>query len=154
MNRILTTLALIALPGLAAAQGLPGEHFIQNWDYDTDGQVTFAEVEERRGDIFYMFDQNDDGLLQSEEYDLFDEARATDMENMGGHEGNAMRPVDQGMMRANNDANGDGLVSREEFVRFSATWFANMDRNGDGVITTDDFGRGHGNGNGQGNGNG
>jgi Ca2+-binding EF-hand superfamily protein len=108
--------------------------------------VTFEEVEARRGDIFYMFDQNEDGILQSAEYDLFDEARAADMANMGGHEGNAMRPVDAGMMRATNDADGDGLVSREEFVGFSATWFVQMDRNGDGVITTDDFGRGRGNG--------
>lgn len=150
MNRILITLALVTLPGVAAAQGVPGAHFIQNWDFDTDGQVTLEEVEARRGDIFYMFDQNDDGILQSEEYDLFDEARAADMENMGGHEGNAMRPVDEGMMRANNDADGDGLVSREEFVGFSATWFANMDHNGDGVITTEDFGRGRGNGQGNG----
>ena len=146
MNRILATLTLIALPGLATAEGLPGAHFVQNWDFDTDGQVTFEEVEARRGDIFYMFDQNEDGILQSAEYDLFDEARAADMANMGGHEGNAMRPVDAGMMRATNDADGDGLVSREEFVGFSATWFVQMDRNGDGVITTDDFGRGRGNG--------
>lgn len=41
------------------------------------------------------------------------------------------------------DTDGDGLVSKAEFVGSADTWFAQKDRNQDGVITSDDFGRGH-----------
>ncbi|KAF0174313.1 MAG: EF hand domain-containing protein [Rhodobacteraceae bacterium] len=44
------------------------------------------------------------------------------------------------MMRAFNDTDGDGLVSRDEFMAKTADWFAKMDRNGDGNVTVDDFG--------------
>jgi hypothetical protein len=73
------TAALLALTTAVQAQDAPGTHFMENWDLDGDGQVTFAEAEERRGDIFTMFDQDEDGLLSSEEYDLFDETRAAEM---------------------------------------------------------------------------
>jgi len=40
-----------------------------------------------------------------------------------------------------NDVNGDGQVSREEFMARTDDWYAMMDKNGDGTITADDFGR-------------
>lgn len=50
---------------------------------------------------------------------------------------------DQGMMRAFNDADADGTVSRAEFLARVPDWFAQMDRNADGGVTTDDFGPGN-----------
>ena len=50
---------------------------------------------------------------------------------------------EQGMMRAFNDIDGDGLVSREEFLSRVPDWFAQMDRDGDGAIRTTDFGPGN-----------
>jgi Ca2+-binding EF-hand superfamily protein len=44
-------------------------------------------------------------------------------------------------MRSFNDEDGDGAVSREEFVGRTAEWFAMMDQTGDGTITVEDFGR-------------
>lgn len=49
-------------------------------------------------------------------------------------------PEEGGMMRAFNDTDGDGLVSRDEFMAKTPDWFAKMDRNGDGNVTVDDFG--------------
>jgi len=144
MTRPLLRAALLAtvLPTVTLAQqGVPGAHFIENWDLDGDGQVTLAEASEKRGEIFYMFDQDESGALDEAEYNLFDETRQADMDaNEGGHGNGPMRAVNQGMMRAFNDADGDGVVTEAEFTARVEDWFNQMDRSGDGVITTDDFG--------------
>lgn len=141
-SRILLTIAALTFgSGAFAQQGKPGAHFIENWDLNEDGHVTLAEAEEKRSDIFFMFDQDEDGLLNSSEYDLFDETRQADMnQNAGGHKKGAMLGVNKAMMREFNDVDGDGMVSKEEFVTKAADWFKMMDRTGDGVVTTDDFG--------------
>ncbi len=155
MNIKLTSLIALTsllLTGTAMAQGngTPGAHFIENWDQNGDGVVSLEEVTQKRGDVFYMFDQNEDGLLNAEEYVTFDETREADMamENEeqgnggngggkqdGGHGGS------EGMSLEFNDINDDGQVSQEEFTTSTAAWFATMDRNGDGEISTSDFGR-------------
>jgi uncharacterized protein (DUF2141 family) len=65
-------------------------------------------------------------------------------------QGNGMGPgmgmgmgAEEGMMRAFNDVDGDGRVSRDEFMARVPDWYAMMDRNADGTITTDDFGPGN-----------
>lgn len=124
-----------------AEQGQPGAHFIVNWDLNEDGQVTLEEAREKRGDLFLMFDQDENGKLDEIEYTLFDETRQADMaENAGGHKKGLMKNVNAGMLRPFNDVDGDGLVSSEEFVSRTGHWFKMMDRSGDGVVTTDDFG--------------
>ena len=42
-----------------------------------------------------------------------------------------------------NDVNGDGQVSRDEFMTRTNDWYVQMDRNGDGTVTKADFGRGN-----------
>lgn len=146
--------------GAVFAQGVPGQHFLDNWDDNGDGIVTLAEVEEKRGNVFYSFDQEDDGFLSAEDYVFFDEARAADMAmevgqngqgrgNGGGHgkgggHGNGGGNMGQhrgaqGMSLEANDINGDGQVSLAEFMENSVIWLANMDNNSDGVVTTEDF---------------
>ncbi|MBV1868314.1 MAG: EF-hand domain-containing protein [Marinosulfonomonas sp.] len=146
IRMILPVVIALTTGGVALAQqGQPGLHFVENWDLDENGQVTLAEVQEKRGDLFYMFDQDENGKLNDVEYALFDETRQADMdENAGGHNNGQMRGVNTGLTLEFNDTDGDGLVSEEEFVTKTADWFGNMDSNGDGFITTDDFGRGRG----------
>lgn len=145
---VLAALTAILPGGAALAAGTGGgagfaPHFIENWDLDGDGQVSRDEARERRGDIFFMFDNDEDGALNSEEYDLFDETRATDMENAG--MGRGLRAPEgspaQLLSRDYTDADHDGQVTREEFMTATDAWFDRVDRNGDGVITVDDFGR-------------
>ena len=147
-NTLLTALLLVpslAMP-LVAQQGQPGAHFIENWDQDEDGAVTLAEATQKRADIFTMFDQDESGALDAAEYDLFDETRLADMaENAGGHKG-PMRGINQAMTREVNDVNGDGSVTREEFLSGVPAWFERMDSDSDQAITTADFGRGGGQG--------
>lgn len=167
----LTAVVVAATTTFALAQqGTPGAEFIDKWDADSNGAVTLAEATERRGDIFLSFDQDDDGILTVEEYALFDEARALEHENdtsnngakNGGGHGNGGQGKgkggghgqgggqsggqgggknSEGMEFGYNDTNGDGTISREEFMSRTNDWFGMMDRNGDGAVTTQDFGR-------------
>lgn len=138
LTLLVTTAAFaLAVPALAQqGDGVPGLHFIENWDDDGDGQVTLAEATQRRDDIFFMFDNDDNSVLDAAEYDVFDQTRADDMA-VNGH---GMGPADEGMARQVADADGNGEVTKDEFLSVTPAWFARMDRNGDGVITTDDFG--------------
>lgn len=153
MKRILLLTVAIALGSAAAyaQQGNPGAHFLENWDTNEDGQVTLAEATERRGDIFLTFDEDDNGVLSASGYATFDEARANDHANLeqggqgrgaGQGQGGVQIRAEQGLTLEFNDINGDGQVSRDEFMARTADWFATMDRNGDGIITTAGFGRG------------
>jgi len=147
------TLALILTAPAVLAQGnpqnTPGSHFIENWDADADGSVALAEIAERRDVVFTMFDQNEDDSLSAEEYVLFDETRAADMEmnagahgggNGAGQGGQGGQRMMQGMTMAYNDTNEDGAVSRDEFLAGSEGWFAMLDSNADGAVTPEDFG--------------
>lgn len=138
-NLLLSTAVLAASSAMADGHKVPGAHFIENWDFNDDGQVTAAEVSEKRGEIFYMFDQDESGALETAEYDLFDETRRADMEtNAGGLKG-PMQVVDQAMDRAFNDLDGDGVVTQSEFDTQSLKFFELIDRTGDGVVDTADF---------------
>lgn len=99
--------------------------------------MTLAEATERRDGIFYMFDSDENDILDAAEYDTFDETRAADLKVNG----RGMKSANEGMARQVADANGDGAVTKEEFMQITPDWFARMDRDGDGVLTTGDFGR-------------
>ncbi len=150
----LLTAALLLFGTASFAQDAAhGAHFLQNWDLDGDGIVTLAEATEKRNDVFTAFDADEDGKLSSTEYDQFDEMRATDQAQMqeangmgkgkgkGHGKGHGMFGNEEaGMQRGFNDANGDGFVSREEFMAVTPGWVTKMDRNKDGKISADDFG--------------
>lgn len=143
MKNTVLTVALLALsaPAWAESQG-PGSHFIDSWDNNEDGAVSLEEIKTRRGDVFFTFDSDENGALDAEEYVYFDQARANDMKANGGHgSGNGLKRASEGMTLAFNDSNGNGEVSKEEFLAHAADWMVLLDRNGDGVVTTADFGK-------------
>lgn len=143
MKTTIVTLALLLLTSPVLAQNQePGGHFITSWDVDGDGEVGLEDITIRRGDVFVTFDADENGALDAEEYVLFDEARANDVANNGGHgNGQGMRRASEGMTLAFNDTDQDGEVSRAEFMAQAEAWMVLLDRNADGSVTTADFGR-------------
>ena len=124
----------------AAAEGGPGAHFIESWDRNNDSIVTLAELRAKRGDVFYTFDSDENGFLNAEEYGYFDDARQADMEGQGEHAQGKLGRVQEGLVMAFNDSNGDGQVSEAEFFANAKNWLALIDRNESGDVTPADFG--------------
>ncbi len=142
--RILALSVALALPA-AAQDGVPGGHFIENWDLDGDGAVTAAEIADKRDELFVMFDSDENGQLDDAEWKLFEETRKEDMAaNLKGEPRGALLGLSQGFAHDLNDADGDGAVSREEFAARAPEAFTKMDVDGDGVVTSADFGPGKG----------
>ncbi|OOY12559.1 hypothetical protein BMG00_01510 [Thioclava marina] len=129
---------LLSLP-LAAQAETPAEQFMSTWDRDGNGIATLAELEAMRGDVFASFDANEDGMLDLEEHAIFDEARANDVAGYEGKQREQMQKMADGMRMEATDANGDRLVSLDEFQASTVKWFTQLDKNGDGGITLDDF---------------
>lgn len=159
---LLLTAAIVLGTAVTAQQGNPGSHFMETWDENQDGQVTLIEATQRRSDIFLTFDEDDNGILFASDYAMFDEARTENKASMrqsgqsqgqgkaqrqgkgpgqGRGNGQAQGRDGQGMSMEFNDINGDGQVSRDEFITRTDQWYAMMDRNNDGSITASDFGR-------------
>ena len=141
MKPLLIPTALAALTATSVfAAGTPGAGFLENWDTDANGEVTLAEVAEKRADVFVTFDENGDGVLTADEYVAFDEARAADQANEKGRGNGGHGKASVGMTLEFNDTDGNGEVTAAEFNGESEAWFSILDRNGDGVVTSADFG--------------
>jgi len=140
LNTLIISALLIGNTGsaFAAGGGVPGQNFINSWDENEDGKVTFAEILEKRGNIFLSFDSDDNGILDADEYAYFDEARANDIADKGTNPAN--KKAGSPMTLEANDIDGNGEVSRKEFLENAKSFFDQKDTNGDGIITTDDFG--------------
>lgn len=154
MIRLLATSAAFSLvAGLAfAQQGNPGAHMMEQWDISADGQLTLEEARTKRGEIFYMFDAEGDGVLTAKDWAMVEQHIADEMGTKGAGQGAGMgmkhgaangpgAAMHEAMPPAFNDSDGHGKVSLAEFEAATDALFAMLDRNGDGVVTTADFGR-------------
>jgi hypothetical protein len=143
---VLLTTALTLTASLAFAQtGIPGAHFIEQWDMNADGQVTLDEAKEKRAEVFVMFDQSEDGIMDAAEWEGIAAHLAQEEQGNGGGQGGMGngpgKYIHDAMTAPFNDTNGDGTVTKEEFTAATEALFAAIDRNGDGMMTSADFGR-------------
>lgn len=158
MSKILTAITVLAL-GLSVAQahaqgqGQRGASFIASWDMSGTGYVTLEDMLTRRSDLFDMFDADGNGYLEADELALMAETVAAQDEirgerqavNRDGRKGQGRNTTSAGeiiheaMTLEFNDADGDGRISRDEFLAATARLFAILDSNGDGRLDADDF---------------
>ena len=146
---ILTATLLLPLPALAQGNGTPGAGFIEEWDMSGTGSVSLADMRERRESLFEMFDLDGSAVLDAAEIANMEQtvaAREDSERGQGGHGGYAGgkgpgRAIHAAMTADYNDANGDGQITRAEFVNATDRLFPIVDRDGDGVVTIADFGR-------------
>lgn len=104
--------------GMGSGQrGFMAKHLLAA-DADQDGQITKAEAEAFKAAKFDELDQNRDGVLSDAERPR---RRGGNRAGLPGR-----------MHRA--DADGDGQVTKAEFVAGSTRWFDRLDADGDGVI--------------------
>lgn len=146
--RLIVSILAVVIAGPAFAQGAGSpQHFMEQWDANADGAVTPAEAQAKRGEVFYMFDQNEDQVLDSAEWALVAEHMAAEMSSKaGGGQGHGQGKgpgavMHQAMTPGFNDADGDGVVTEAEFLAATDRLFAGLDRNGDGQASAADFAR-------------
>lgn len=112
---------------------------MQNWDINHDGTATLDDLRTMRGNVFTAFDANGDDVLTADEYTAFDAARAHDLEDFTPAQQDQMRAITKGMSLPVSDADGDGQVSRAEFLAGADPWLKALDANQDGGVTLADF---------------
>lgn len=161
---VFAALVLILPAGALHAQGPQGAGFLQAWDRSGSGTVTLAGMRERRAEIFDMFDTDGDGRLEAAEQAAMAEVvaaqgavrqerqaearaarqaerpgRGRGADAAGGGPGAAIHAA---MAPRFNDLDGDGIVTRAEFLAATEGLFASLDRRGAGRLAPEGAGRG------------
>jgi Ca2+-binding EF-hand superfamily protein len=120
---------VFAGPALAKPKGEGGRgQMLQAADANKDGVISRAEATTAREQHFARMDVNDDGFLTKEDREAAKAARETERRARGGGEGPG---------RA--DTDGDGKISKAEFMAAPMPMFDRVDANGDGQITQDEM---------------
>ena len=102
------------------------DNMFSRFDKDGDGLLSGDEIPERMKERFKDFDINDDGLISK------DEMKSA----MGDPKAKAKRDAPRYI--SDNDADGDGKLSRDEFPG-DKTFFNTLDANKDNYISTDEL---------------
>lgn len=124
MLRLLTAAALLSLlsaPSMAQMMRHGGEGMFERADGNNDGSVTKEEFIAARGDQFARLDRNSDGFLDST--DVPKRMAERRKQNGGGE-----------MHGGQFDTNGDGKVSKDEFINGPTPIFDRADTDKNNVL--------------------
>lgn len=120
MLKVMLVVGGLVLAGTASAHERYGAgQMFEHADTNKDGSVARDEFLAARAEQFAKLDRNSDGVI--DDADLPEGAK----ERRGPH---------AGKMRQQFDANGDGKLSKEEFVNGPTPMFDAADKNGNGVL--------------------
>jgi Ca2+-binding EF-hand superfamily protein len=125
MFRMLTAAALLSLlsaPSMAQMMRGGGEGMFEKSDANNDGSVTREEFIAARDGQFAKFDRNSDGYIDSN--DVPKRLAARRQQNGGGGD----------LLMGQFDGNGDGKVSKEEFINGPTTLFDRADADSNNVL--------------------
>ncbi|KAF0170919.1 MAG: signal transduction protein [Hyphomonadaceae bacterium] len=129
MRMVLMTAVLLTIAAPALAQGGGGMlERLAMADVNRDGAITRAEVRTAREQGFRRVDANSDGFITADEREQMAAAAAAKGRGKGG-EGGAGGAAGGGA-----DANGDGKVSRDEFLNSPMRGFDRLDSNNNDVV--------------------
>lgn len=110
------------------------ERPLAEMDADKDGAVSAEEAEARATQKFEEIDTDKDGSVSLDEMDKYREAEKAKREaEMKKHEDQMKQKY-----RAKVDPDGDGKITKEEFVKSAAEHQKKMDVNGDGKVTKEE----------------
>jgi Ca2+-binding EF-hand superfamily protein len=118
---IAALLSILSAPSMAQMMRGSAEGIFERADTNNDGSVTREEFISARGNQFAKFDRNSDGYIDSN--DVPKRLAARRQQNGGGE-----------MLMGQFDANGDGKVSKEEFVNGPTTIFDRADSDDNDVL--------------------
>lgn len=121
MSRRIVSAALLMLIGASSMAQLRGEGIFERADTNNDGSVTRAEFTDARAAQFGKFDRNSDGYLDSNDVPKRLAARR---EKNGGGE----------LLAGQFDADGDGKVTKDEFVNGPTALFDRADSDKNDVL--------------------
>jgi len=139
-----STIIFMATSALAAPEGRHTQRLdrmIERIDADQSGQISFAEFAARSNERFETADADGDGVLTAEERES---ARANRLQREGGRaEHRGMDPGKMAARAAHRleqiDTDKDGNISRAEHDAHQQERFTEIDQNGDGALTRDEF---------------
>lgn len=110
----LTRMAVLAamtatLMSTAAQAETFRDHFMSNWDLDSNGSVTLDEVRERRDRVFAAFDADEDGYLDADERAMMSDMRDTEHASMAEQSIERPRGMGHGQGKGMGPGKGHGM---------------------------------------------
>lgn len=122
MSRMFVSAALLVLLSVPAMAQMRGEGVFERSDVNKDGTVTREEFVAARADHFTKLDRNSDGYVDSADVP----ARLAKRRAQNGGGGD--------LLAKQFDSDGDGKVSKDEFVNGPTLAFDRADTNKDNVL--------------------
>lgn len=131
---------VIVGPDMTVAQGGGGQGMAERFqalDTDADGRLSAAEAAEWRETVFVTMDADDDNRLSLEEYMTVQLGQGADPDQRGPRY--EERQAEKEAAFVEMDEDGDGFVTREQFLAGGEQNFSDADADGDGYVTLPEF---------------